>query len=82
MSDYADSLTIVDDALKRLREALPRGRWIEALELSVLAEQHLRAIAEECKRQDRLAHAPADHSPRPVPEQKVIYAHFHYPDER
>lgn len=80
--DYAESLTIVDDALKRLRETLPRGRWAESLDLAVLAEQHLRALAEECKRQDRLAHAPADHSPRPVPDKKVVFAHFHYPDER
>lgn len=53
MSDYSDYLTIHDDAIKRLKETLPRGRWQESIELAVLAEQQLRALVEECKRQKR-----------------------------
>jgi hypothetical protein len=84
--DYGEALVVLEGCVKRLKDTLPRGRWVESMEVSILAEQHLRALVEECKRQDRLAHAPADHSPRLAykPEErstKVVFAHFHYPDE-
>jgi hypothetical protein len=73
--DYAEALTIIDSCLSRLKNTLPQGRWVESLELTILVEQHCRALAEECKRQQRLTE-PADHAPR-----RQVYAHFHYPDE-
>lgn len=51
--DYSEALTVVDDALKRLRDSLPRGRWNEAKQLALLADQHLLALVEECKRKER-----------------------------
>ena len=87
--DYSEAITVVDDALKRLRDSLPRGRWAESIDLAILAEQHLRALVEECKRRKAKAEAPADHSsarlaykPDDRSTTKVIFAHFHYPDER
>lgn len=85
--DYSEAITVVDDALKRLREALPRGRWNEAIDLSLLAEQHLIALRNECKRRKAQAEAPADHAPRRLvshpdpPRHRPVYAHLVFPDE-
>lgn len=75
--DYGEALTIHDDAIKRLRDVLPRGRWKEARELAILAEQSLRALVEETKRLERLAEAPVENAAPRAP--RTIYAHF--PDE-
>ena len=87
--DYAEALTVIEDVVKRLREALPRGRMDESIDLSILGEQHFIALRSECKRRKAQAEAPADHSsarlaykPDDRSTTKVIYAHFHYPDER
>lgn len=79
--DYAEALIIIESSLARLKTTLPQGRWAESLELTVLVEQHCRALAEECKRwieTDRLAYDPVKRSTT------QIYAHLDYrcPDER